>query len=148
MLDKLEALYVGYLSEFRRLEQGRKPLEGAFGLGSGPRSYPCHDKFAQDLERLLRDLAARSPSSEEVSQALNYIYFTAPARFQTGPAVDWMLLAVHGLTLELIGLLDAAEAAPLCRAYGSAYPRLRRLPVQNKLFAALQKRGGTDRRKA
>jgi hypothetical protein len=45
-------------------------------------------------------------------------------------------------------LLDAAEAAPLYRAYGSVYPRLRRLPVQNKLFAALQKRGGTDRRKA
>ena len=59
-----------------------------------------------------------------------------------------MLLAVHGFTLELIGLLDAAEAAPLYRAYGSVYPRLRRLPVQNKLFAALQKRGGTDRRKA
>ena len=48
-----------------------------------------------------------------MSQALNYIYFTAPARFQAGPAVDWMLLAVHGFTLELIGLLDAAEAAPL-----------------------------------
>ena len=46
-----------------------------------------------------------------MSRALNYIYFTAPARFQAGPAVDWMLLAVHGFTLELIGLLDAAEAA-------------------------------------
>lgn len=146
MLEKLEALYEGYLSEFRRLEQGRKPLEGAFGLGSGPRNYPCHDKFVQDLERLLRDFAARAPSSEEAGQALNYIYFTAPARFQAGPAVDWMLLAVHGLTLELIGLLDAAQAGPLCRAYGSAYPRGRRLPVQNKLFAALQKRCRTDRR--
>lgn len=144
MLDKLEALYEGYLSEFRRLEQGRKPLEGAFGLGGGPQSYPCHDKFAQDLEQLLRDFVGQSPSPEEVGQVLNYIYFTAPARFQTEPAVDWMLMAVHGLTLELIGLLDAAQAGPLCRAYGSTYPRRRRLPVQNKLFAALQKRCKAD----
>ncbi len=144
MLDKLEALYEGYLSEFRRLEQGRKPLEGAFGLGGGPQSYPCHDKFAQDLEQLLRDFVGQSPSPEEVGQVLNYIYFTAPARFQAEPAVDWMLMAVHGLTLELIGLLDAAQAEPLCRAYGSTYPRRRRLPVQNKLFAALQKRCKAD----
>lgn len=144
MLDKLEAFYEGYLSEFRRLEQGRKPLEGAFGLGGGLRNHPCHDKFAQDLEQLLRDFAGQSPSPEEVGQVLNYIYFTAPARFQAEPAVDWMLMAVHGLTLELIGLLDAAQAGPLCRAYGSTYPRRRRLPVQNKLFAALQKRCKAD----
>ena len=142
MLDKLEALYEGYLSEFRRMEQGRKPLEGAFGFGGGPQSYPCHDKFAEDLERLLRDFAAQAPSSEEVGQVLNYIYFTAPARFQSELAVDWMLLAAHGFTLELIGLLSAADAEPLCRAYRSAYPRHRRLPVQNKLFAALQKQAG------
>lgn len=145
MLDKLEALYEEYLSEFRRLKQGRKPLEGAFGLGGGPQNYPCHDKFAQDLERLLQDFAARSPSPEEAGRVLEYIYFTAPARFQAEPAVDWMLLAVHGLTLELIGLLDAAQAGPLCRAYGNAYPRRQRLPVQNKLFTALQKRGEQGR---
>lgn len=142
MLEKLDALYEAYLTEFRRLEQDRKPLEGAFGLGGGPQSYPCHDKFAEDLERLLRDFAAQSPSSQEVGQALNYIYFTAPARFQSGPAVDWMLLAVHGFTLELIGLLSAADAEPLCRAYRGAYPRHSRLPVQKKLFAALQKQAG------
>lgn len=140
MLEKLEALYEGYLNEFRRLEQGRRPFEGAFGLAGGPQSYPCHDKFAGDLERLLRDFAAQAPSSGQVEQALDYIYFTAPVRWRAEPAVDWMLLAVHGFTLELIGLLDAGGAETLRRAYQSAYPRRSLLPVQSKLLAALQKR--------
>lgn len=140
MLEQLEALYEGYRNEFRRMEQGRGPLEGSFGLGGGPRSYPCHGQFARDLERLLKDFAARGPASEEVGQVLDYIYFTAPVRWRTEPAVDWMLLAAHSFTLELIPLLDAADAQPLCRAYQSAYPRRGRLPVQTRLLAALQKR--------
>ena len=146
MTEELESLYEAYLSEFRRMERERRPFEGAFGLGGGPQSYPCHSKFAEDLERLLRDFAARTPSSGQVGQALNYIYFTAPARWRAEPAVDWMLIAVHGLTLELIPLLDAEDAQPLCRNYQSLYPRRSRLPVQTKLLAALQKRCGAEYR--
>lgn len=145
MPEKLEALYEGYLNEFRRMEQGRRPFEGVFGLGGGPQSYPCHGKFAEDLERLLKDFAARDPSSEQVGQVLDYIYFTAPVRWKAEPAVDWMLIAVHGLTLELIPLLDAGDAEPLGRAYQDAYPRRSRLPVQTKLVAALQKRCSAER---
>ncbi len=145
MPEQLEALYEAYLNEFRRMEQGRRPFEGVFGLGGGPQSYPCHSKFAEDLERLLKDFAAQAPSSGQVGQVLSYIYFTAPVRWKAEPAVDWMLLAVHGLTQELIPLLDAGDAQPLRDTYQDVYPRRSRLPVQTKLFAALQKRCKADR---
>ncbi len=140
MLEKLEALYEGYLNEFRRLEQGRRPFEGAFGLGGGPQSYPCHDKFAGDLERLLQEFAAQAPSSGQVGQALDYIYFTAPVRWKAEPAVDQMLLAVQSLTTGLIEYLDASTAEALYEKYQSFYPRRQRFPVQDKILAAFKRR--------
>ena len=141
-LEKVEALYRAYVDEFHQSERNRKPLEGAFGFGGGPQSYPCHERFVQDLELLLRDFAAQAPDSSQVSQILNYICLTAPARWETGSAADWMLLAAHSLTLELIPLLSASDAGSLYAAYQAAYPRRRRLPVQNKLLAALKAASG------
>ena len=140
MLAEVEAHYQSYLDEFHRLERKRNPMEGALGFGVGPRNYPCHEKFAEDLEELLTRFEAQSPASEEVGQVLNYIYFTAPARWNSVPAVDSMLIGVHGLTLGLIPLLSPSDARPLYDAYQAAYPRRHRLPVQKKLLAELERR--------
>lgn len=111
------------MDEFHRLERNRKPFEGIFGFGGGPQNYPCHEVFAQDLERLLNQFSAQAPSSDQVGPVLDYIYFSAPARWKSETAVYWMLLAVQGLTLDLIPLLDGADAETLCKAYQEAYPR-------------------------
>lgn len=138
MLEEIIHIYEAYLDEFHRLEQNRRPMEGAFGIGNGPQSYPCHEKFAQDLDRTLRDLSAQTPSSEQVGQILQYIYCTAPVRWESETTVYWMMLAVQGLTGRLIERLDASSAKALCGEYQHLYPRYQRLPVQNKIFSALQ----------
>lgn len=142
MLEKIASLYKAYAAEFHQLEQKRRPLEGAFGFGRGPQNYPCHEKFAQDLERALQDFVSQRPDSKQVEQVLHYIYFTAPASLKSAPAVDQMLLAVHGLTLELIELLDASDAGSLYNAYQADYSRRHRFPVQDRLLIALQDRCG------
>lgn len=140
MMEKLAALYEAYLDEFHRLERKRRPFEGVLGFGGGPQNYPCHEAFAQDLERLLNQFAAQAPSSDQVGPVLDYIYFAAPARWKSETAVYWMLLAVQGLTLDLIPLLDGAGAEALCKTYQDTYPRRQRLPVQEKVFAALHRK--------
>lgn len=138
MLEEVVSLYQAYLDEFRRLEQNRKPLEGAFGLGGGPKNDPCHEKFIQDLERLLENLTAQAPTPEQAGQVLEYIFCTAPARWESKPAVYWTLLAAQGSAMGLIEQLDSAAAKALYDAYKSFYPRHQRFPVQNKVLAALQ----------
>lgn len=138
MLEEIVSLYEAYAEEFYRLERKRRPLEGAFGFGGGPQSYPCHETFARDLECRLNRFAAQSPSSDQVAPVLSYICLTAPNRWRAENAVYWMLLAVQGLTLELIPLLDGTDAEALYRAYQDMYPRRQRLPVQETVFAALR----------
>lgn len=138
MLAAVISLYEAYLDEFHRLEQKRRSMEGAFGIGNGPQNHPCHEKFAQDLEQMLKDLSAQAPSSEQASQVLRYIYCTAPVRWESETAAYWMMLAVQGLTGELIERLDTSTAKALCEEYQHLYPRYQRLPVQNRIFSALQ----------
>ena len=49
-MEEVISLYEAYLEEFYQLERKRKPMEGAFGFGGGPKNYPCHDRFAGDLD--------------------------------------------------------------------------------------------------
>ena len=100
VLDEVQALYAGYAAEFQEMENNRRGAAGAFGLGGGPRDYPCHQKFAKDLELLLQTAADGAP--EEAERILDYIYSAAQARPGRQDAVYWMLTAVHGLTEKLI----------------------------------------------
>lgn len=139
-LNEARRLYETYEAKFQAQEQKRKPLEGAFGLGGGPRSYPCHDEFAEQLKALLDSPEAGSLSPERTRQLLEYIYF-APARHPDGrDAVYWMKLAVHGLTTDLLSRLEPEDAGAIYAAYQNAYPRRNRLPAQETLLKALKKR--------
>lgn len=137
-LDAVRALYTDYQEQFRQQELARKPGEGVFGLGMGPRDYPCHSQFAQQLEQLLGEIAAQQPPSGDLLSLLDYIY-RAPLELRPAQdAVYWMLLAAHSLTLGLISLLDAGDAKTLAANYNQAFPRRNRLPAQDKVLAALQ----------
>ena len=52
-----------------------------------------------------------------------------------------MLEAVQGHALVLVPHLEPQEARELAYWYGRQYPRVRRLPIQQKLYQALEKRG-------
>ena len=133
----VQALFRNYIEEAERLEKERKPSDGLFGMSPKPADDPCHDRFADDLEEALSGFAAGDPEPEEVREVLSYIY-RAPKEHLEPLSVFWMLNAVHGLTADLIPLLDPKDAALLCRQYDQDFPRRERLPVQKKVYEALK----------
>ena len=138
-LVRLRNLYEAYYEKCASLEQDRKPFAGVFGLSKGPADDPCHDRFAQDIAELLEEFRSEKPDSGEIRELLRFIY-EAPLGHAEPRFAYWMLLAVHGLSLELIEGLDAEDAAGLRAWYAEAYPKRQRVPVQNKLLKALDAR--------
>ena len=72
--EAVQTLYGAYIAKAEQLERDRKPGEGLLGLSSGPKDDPCHDRFAADLEQLLKEMLRGAPASAEVRDALAYIY--------------------------------------------------------------------------
>lgn len=138
LMDEAEKLYREYLDKVTELEASRKPGDGLFGIGKSPADDPCHDRFSEELERLLRRFAALSPGSEEVSRMLAFIY-RMPAEHREPASAYWMLNAVQGFTVQLIDMLSPKDAEKLLNYYVEAYPRVMRLPVQKKVYSALKK---------
>ncbi len=143
-LEQVRRLYEAYQIQFRQREQARRPGEGIFGLGMGPRSYPCHGQFARDLEGLLRTITEERPSSSQVRELLEYIYAAPLERPEGEDAVYWMLLAAHGLTLDLMDQLAPADARSLLDRYQSAYPRRKRMDAQDRVLSALRARAKSE----
>ena len=137
-LAEIRSLYQEYLEQAERVERDRRPGDGLFGVGKKPSDDPCHDRFASALETALRDFAALEPDSPRIREVLSHIY-RAPAEHREPMSAYWMLCAVHGFTLELIGRLNAGDAAALLSRYAEDFPRWERLPVQRQVYAALKR---------
>ena len=134
-LSRIEALYDAYLLTAAELEKNRKFGDGILGLRPGPADDPCHQRFAAELEALLRECAAEA-SSAEAAEILQLLFDKADDKRMPLSAY-WMLIAVQGLGSGLIPLLDKAEAAALLELYSAQYPRRERLPVQNRILKQL-----------
>ena len=139
-LLRVQGLYASYLEQVETLEKNRKWGEGIFGLKGGPADDPCHDRFAEELEKLLEELRLQEPEAEQLSRLLRWLY-EAPLAHPQPKSAYWMLLAVHGLTLRLIESLDAERARSLYDWYAAAFPRQERLPVQKQVLKALKAAG-------
>ena len=137
-LSRLEALYNDYIGTVQELERNRKPGEGLFGMRSGPKDNPCHERFSEDVEKMLKDFRDTSPTSEDSAAMLRYI-LTIPESWQELTCAYWMLIAVQGFGIDLIGYLEPADAKALAEILSAAYPRYIRLPVQNKLLKELKR---------
>ena len=137
-LAEIRSLYQKYLDEAERAERERKPGDGLFGVGKKPSDDPCHERFASDLETALRDFAAQEPDSQRTREVLSYIY-RSPAEHKKPASAYWMLCAVHGFTPELTGRLNKEDAAALFTQYAKDFPRWERLPVQQRVYAALKR---------
>ena len=137
-LARLEALYQSSIQAVQELEKNRRIGDGLFGLRPGPADDPCHDRFAADLDALLKDFAASCPDSAACAAVLRYL-FTAPEAWRDLKSAYWMLIAVQGLGAGLIESLNAADAGELERFYAGRYPRRERLPVQTQILKKLQK---------
>ena len=137
LICRISALYDAYIEKVNELERTKKVTDGLLGITKGPKDDPCHDKFANDLEQLLKEFAAAEPSSEEVCSLLEYMY-TVPLNNRENHMVYWMFMAVHTLALDLIRCLDKADAEKLYQRYSSDYPRWERLPAQKKTLKELK----------
>ena len=135
-LEELRCLYGEYLIEAHRVEANHNPLDGVWGFGRKSSDDPCHSRFAEDLEALLKAAAVEGIESAGLREMLAYIY-RAPKENREPLAVYWMLMAVHGLTLELAGQLRREDAEALWNEYRTAYPRRERLSPQKKVLSAL-----------
>ena len=136
ILYRLESVYDGYLETITRLESERKFGEGFFGLKSGPKDNPCHDRFDQDLKVLLQDLTPGETDSALLREVLEYMY-DAPLKNPNPKSAYWMLIAVQDLTKDLIRGLAPEDADALAERYIENYPRNQRLPVQTELVKLL-----------
>lgn len=137
-IQQLTTLYENYLDEALKVELARKPGEGIFGIGKKPSDDPCHDRFTENLKKLLEDFRAGGPESGEVLEALRYIY-RAPKEHPEPKTAYWLLIAVQSLTKELIPLLNGEDAAALAKEYTGIYKRWERLPIQKQILDALKK---------
>ena len=137
MNSELELLYEDYLDKVDYLEKNRKLGEGIFGLKGGPADNPCHDRFAEDLDGFLTRFSESGPETDEILDVLRRIYF-APKQHVNLRTAYWMLQAVQGMTIGLIELLPKESAGELLKQYCKEYPRWERLPVQQKVIAALK----------
>jgi hypothetical protein len=136
-LARMERLTEDYLADAEKLERSRRPNE-LFGLKFGPSDDPLHERFARDMAELMRAFAAEEPDSAALREVLKKLLSTAKANPEPRSAY-WMLIAVQGLSKELIPGLSREDAAALAKDYESAWPRHSRLPVQDDVLRALKK---------
>ena len=120
-----------------RQERNRKPSE-LFGLKFGPSDDPLHDRFAQDMAALLSDFASEKPDSAALRPVLEKLWRAAKDHPEPKSAY-WMLVAVQGLSRELIPGLSREDAAALMKDYERTWPRHARLPVQDDVLKRLKK---------
>ena len=134
---RMDRLLEDYLAAAWQQERNRKPSE-LFGLKFGPSDDPLHDSFAKDMAALLSDFASGYPDSN----AIRYVcakLFGAAKDYPDPKSAHWMLVAIQGLTRDLIPGLSREDAAALAKDYETAWPRRASLPVQDDVLKALKK---------
>ncbi len=136
--QELGSLYDAYLEKAEQAEQKQGPFDGLFGLGKKASDDPCHDRFAEDVNRWLTAFRESQPDSASVREVLSVVYH-APKESPEPLSAYWMMTAVQGLTRELIPLLSSADAGALAEDFAAAYSRRERMPVQKQILDALKK---------
>jgi hypothetical protein len=87
---------------------------------------------------LMGAFAAEEPDSAALRAVLKKLFSAAKA-YPEPRSAHWMLIAVQGLSKELIPSLSREDAAALAKDYEAAWPRNSRLPVQDDVLKLLKK---------
>ena len=140
-IEEVRAICSEYIEKAEQLERDRKIGEGLLGIGKKPADDPCHEKFADDIEKAIEDIASEEPGSQEARDILYFMY-SIPSAHEEPKSIYWMLIAVHGVSVKLIPFLSAADAEELYKMYSKAFRRWERLPVQKKVCDLLKKQSG------
>ena len=130
-ITTIENLILDYIEEVRTVIKNSKPLAGVFGLKGGVGDDPCHMKFYEKLSEALKEV-------DDPYQTVKLL-IEAEKKYDAPKAATFMLSAIHGLAIPLVGDLDASQKAELIAYYDENVKKRDRLPVQVQLYKALKK---------
>ena len=136
-LARMDGVLEDYAAAAWQQERNRKPSE-LFGLKFGPADDPLHDRFGKDMAAILSDFMTENPHSAALRTVLAKLYGAAK-QYPEPKSAYWMLIAVQGLSKELIPSLSREDAAALAKDFETAWPRRSRLPVQDDVLKLLKK---------
>jgi hypothetical protein len=139
LLENLRTLYGAFLRDAAEAEATRRPWEGLGGFGGNAAADARQDAFHRDVRGAVEAAADAGLSSGEAEAALGFM-LGAPEAYPDAGRARWMLIAVQGTALPAADALEAPAAARLAGELRARFPRRSRLPVQETLLRALDKR--------
>ena len=125
-----------YDSAVQEVQKKRKFFDGLLGMGNHPANAACHELMDQRVAELCRQAAESADPGEKA--ALIRAVFQAEPSWEGPEYARLMLTAIQRHTLEVIPGLEPSEREALKEWYLEAYPRHRRLPVQEQVLKALK----------
>ena len=137
-LEQLQSLYETYEQQAQAAKKKSSIFAGILGSGNDHRNHPCHDQFYQDVGKVIHSFLEESPDAAAVGPVLRWVLMEA-SRHKEQVTFGY-LYALHNYAEDLIALADPAECAQLYAQYNQVYPRIERMPVQQKVYKALGKR--------
>ena len=144
MEERMEAALRGRVERYEEavdsMTSRLRPGDGVLGMGRDPRRDPCHMAFYEEVGETVARFQATEPEAGEVVQAVRFLLTLGQG--DRRPLVRPMLEAAQGHALPLIPLLEPGQAEELAHWYGASYPRRQRLPIQERVLRALEKRSG------
>ena len=140
-LVTVRALYENYLRTVAELREKKGPYRDLFGFGGGIKGDRCHTAFIEELCSALH-----APDQIEAGEAEPITAFVlhAPEAYERDGLICWTFIAAQQAVSPLIDLLAPEDAAALADWYGRYYPRVKRAPIQDRIFAQLKKRALSD----
>ena len=137
-MQDLKNRYEQYLAEAEKARKKAGLCDGLFGMGNDPRKAPCHDAFYEYVAGWVQEFLAQDPTAQDCAAAVEWIVKLAAAHWEQKDTFGY-LYAIHGHIIPLIPRLDRDAAKELASWYEGAYPRRKRMPVQDQVFKALKK---------
>lgn len=137
-LEQLQSLYETYEQQAKSAKEKSSYFASVLGSGSDHRNHPCHDQFFQAVGSTIQSFLEGAPDAAAVDPVLQWLLMEAAEH--KDQVTYWYLYAIHGYADKLIPLADPGQCAQLYELYNKAYPRIERMPVQQKVYKALGKR--------
>ena len=132
---ELESIFRHYIDSVEQLHRSVNPLRSALGLREAEIHYSGHMDFYSAVDQWI-DAFLQGPIDEDtIEQALEIILFTA-AKYKKSTAL-WYLIAVQEFSKPLIKELPKERKDAIRNKYKKAYPRGKRLPLQNDIYKLL-----------
>ena len=133
--EAYDEIMAEYDQAVQELQKNRKLFDGVLGMGSHPGDAACHEMMDKKIQALCGQ--AGELTAEERKDLLETIYH-ASLRWIGPEYARLMLVALHRHTLPVISMLKKEDRAELAAWYQKAWPRYKRLPVQDEVLKELK----------